>query len=1111
MPESRIRGPRWLAVPAALCLLAMAWAGWAAPALAVPGWLLAVLAGMKAPRAACRAPILRLLGLGLVASAVLLLWPLLWLASGGGVWAALAASAGFGFLLLACWRGWPLWRHALAGDLHDLRDWPRLIEIEPAAWRGLGLALAVAVAFALPLALAVPGLLPGPARWLAAGFAALLASLPAIFAMRRGPAIVVAAAPRAARNAEPVEVEALETLWDEPTAEAASPPAAVPDDAAKAVAPPAVPPEPAELYAAARHGRVEHALALLEAGADALAPPPADERDQRTLAQLAAVLPDLRLLRALIQRGVPLTAAPGQPTPLLAATRDSWHGRPEAVMTLLANGADVRARDGDGRTPLHHAARSTDPSVAALLLDAAAEIDALDDQRQSPLALACQAGNWRMAKFLVERGAHAHPAGGQPVLLAAAAPEEDDPAGVEFLLRQRAAPDARGEDGRTALHQAAAAGHLGILQTLLDAGADPALRDDDGHDAWLLAAGTGRQPLLEALLEAGADVQAVDARGRDALMLALVHGHAGPALANWLRERGIDTHRLDATGYSALEQAVAEGHWALAAAIDPDYPLPVTVREGDDEAARPPPRLLGDALAAGDETAVRQLAPLLSQAELDRALLDTAAANPAWVGLLRQLGATLDARDAQGDGVAFLLFDRIAEPAARHALETLLAAGAQPGGRGGLARLLTAALAARLTAAAGEALALDLLARGIDPFAPAAGGQSPLALAIRLGWPRLAGGLLARGADPNQTDARGLAPLHLAAALGQADTVRLLLRHGAQPALRAGDGQTALGVALASGQRELVGWLDWRVWPHPGRPLREEDLPAAATIGDLEGVKRLLALGFACDARDAQGCGALLRAAGGGHQPVVEHLLAAGAAPDLAAATGATPLSAAISRDHGEVVDILLAAGADVDARLSGGASMLMLAAALGQPQIVQRLLAAGARVEAGDQEGLLPMHCAALHAFGAADRARVVALFDTLLLAGADADAATPLGVTPLLLLLGARAEPGAACHETVLAAAFERLRDAGVSLAARDTRGFGPLHLAALHGLPDMVRRLLLAGADPEQRDQLNRGPREIALMRGFLDIAAEFPQPAAPGPGMSMARFLRDRRGD
>ena len=31
-------------------------------------------------------------------------------------------------------------------------------------------------------------------------------------------------------------------------------------------------------------------------------------------------------------------------------------------MTLLANGADSRATDSDGNTPLHHAARSSDPA-----------------------------------------------------------------------------------------------------------------------------------------------------------------------------------------------------------------------------------------------------------------------------------------------------------------------------------------------------------------------------------------------------------------------------------------------------------------------------------------------------------------------------------------------------------------------------------------------------------------------------------------------------------------------------------------------------------------------------------------------------------------------------
>ena len=100
--------------------------------------------------------------------------------------------------------------------------------------------------------------------------------------------------------------------------------------------------------------------------------------------------------------------------------------------------------------------------------------------------------------------------------------------------------------------------------------------------------------------------------------------------------------------------------------------------------------------------------------------------------------------------------------------------------------------------------------------------------------------------------------------------------------------------------------------------------------------------------------------------------------------------------------------------------------------------------------------------------------LFDTLLLAGAEVDAPAAGGVTPLLLLLlGARAEPGSACDEDVLMAVVEQLLDEGASLDARDPRGFGPLHLAALHGLLRMTRRLLRAGADPEARDGLNRPP--------------------------------------
>ena len=1110
----------------------------------------AVMAGLAVARGPLRASAAALAGLwlaGFVLGGLLLGWPLARLLASGSLSTALATSTAAGLVLLAAWRTWPLWSRAFTGGLDSLQAWRRVIELDPGAWRGLGVALPVAVLIVGALALGWPEAMAMPLRWGLAGVLAALVLWPVLRVKRESAPERVARAKaeaktdkrkagkespakdtRRLRNADRIELDALFAEHAAAPAQATAEATALSDLDAEAVpaqhAPQASAPSTmvtpaspaprspeeiaaatAALYAAARAGRVERALALLDEGADPLAPPPPGERDQRGLAQLAVVLPDLRLLRELIQRGLPLGAEPGRLTALLAATRDSWHGRPEAVMTLLANGADPRARDAEGNTPLHHAARSTDPGVAALLLDAAAEIDALNHARQSPLAMACLVGNWRLARFLAERGAQAHPAGGDPVLLAAAGTEEDDPVGVQYLIRHKAAVNAAGERGRTALHQAAAAGHVAIVQTLLDAGADVHKRDESGLDAWLLASPAGQTAVMEALLEAGANPDALDGEGRDALMRALDEGQASPALARWLRERGMDTQRFDVHGQRALDRAVASGRWSLVAAIDPNYPLPVANLGGDEEieVARPPMQLLSEALAAGDAAAVAHFAKLLSAEELGRALVEAAASDPSRIPMLLPHRPRLDVRGPQGDTALFVLMDSAGVPEARRAIGLLLEATASPAGRAGLSRYLAACKALRVSQADGEPLAFELLSRGGDALASHE-GEPPLLLALRLAWPRLALRLLELGADPNQTDARGLTPLHVATALNVPGMVPALLRHGARPAVRAGDGQTALGVALANGQRELAGWLDWRAWPHPGRRLQSRDLPAAAIMGDVDAVRHLLDLGFDVDTRDAQGCTALLRAAGGGHEAVVACLLAAGANTGLAADSGATPLSAAVSMRHMGVLERLLSAGVDPDQRMPGGVTVLMLAAALGLPDVVSRLLLAGADIEAGDAEGLKPMHCAALFGFSTRDRSRLLALVDTLHLAGASVDEVTPAGLTPLLLLLGARAEPGTPCDEDTVIAGLERLVEDGASLSVQDQRGFGVLHLAALHGLGRVVRTLLQAGADPHLRDRLNRTPRDIATMRGYMDVAAEFATDASPP---SMARFLRD----
>lgn len=1016
-------------------------------------------------------------------------WPLASLRESGSLGAALALSAAFGVTLLGLWRLWPLWL-GIEREGGPLREhWHALGELELGAWRGLGVAAIVLALAAAVLLLAWPGLLGGGTRWVLA--AVLAVATPALHALLQQvePADPL---PGFAYDHDDDDLDE-----DEPVVLAEGEPMAP------------------LLYAAARAGRVERALELLELGADVNAPPPADDRDQRSLSVLAAVLPDLRLLRALIAHGVDLNARHAGMAPLLAATRDSWHGRPDAVMTLLANGADPRLTDAEGNTPLHHAARSSDPGVAALLRDAAAELDPLNHDGVSPLGTACAVGNWRLAKFLLERGARPEPADGQPALLAAAGGEEDDPAGVALLLKHKARVDARDRRGRTALHEAAYAGHGEIAATLLAAGADAGIRDHDGRTAFLEAARGGRLELLNRLLErlprGGAEAAAsADARGRNALVLACMAESPSPELVQRLLDLGVDAEQRDAEGKRAIDRAAEAGRWSLVAALDRAYPLPSALSEDIDEDAplpdRAPTVLLRDGLRDGRADDLGGLAQLLSARELGALLHDEDAATSAdRVRWLLGQGADAGVRSAQGDTPLHALLD--AGPDAVPSLRALLQHAVSPAGAGGLARFLAAAHASGQDVAAQEAVALELLDHGADPFAGSPAGDPPLALAVRLGWARLLDRLLAIGADLNARDSHGMSALHLAAALGRDGMLRRLVAHGAAPDLLAADGQTPLGVALSSGRRDLADWLDWRGWPLPRRPLQAQDVPAAAIVGDADAVRRLLDLGLPVDADDAQGCTALLRAAGGGHRAVVDLLLARGADPERAAHSGATPLSAAVSMRHADIVDRLLAAGAPLEQRLPGDLTVLMVACALGLTDLAARLLAAGADVHACDAQGRQALHCAAMYGFNARERSRLVALFDTLLLAGVDADRPAA-GATPLLLLLGARAEPGSAAEEDVLIAGLQLLIDHEAALDAKDPRGFGPLHLAALHGLLRVVQFLLRAGADPDLRDSLNRTPREIAVMRGFIDIAAEFAPPSS-GQNVSMARFLREPR--
>ena len=877
------------------------------------------------------------------------------------------------------------------------------------------------------------------------------------------------------------------------------------------------------LYEAARSGRVDDALRLIEQGANPHALPADSSRDRRTLPLIAAVLPDLRLLRALIAQGSNLNDCAQGITPLLAACRDSWHGRPDAVMTLIANGSDVRRADPDGNTPLHHAARSSDPGVAAMLMDAASDLNALNAAGQPPLGIAMEAGNFRLGKFLLDKGAHADPLDARPPLIDAAANDDDDVGGVQLLLRHKVRINGVDSQGRTALHHAAMQGNLDIIDLLLDAGAEVKARDDHGMTPLLLAAANGRllafRRIRSRLGSEAADALGTDNQGNNAMHLAIGSETTTAELMQELKAAGVDPQAKDAQGRSAMDLCARNGRWKLMATIDSEFVLPTSLLEsdlGESTAEVAPIAVLREALDRGEESRHADLLPLLNAQDLGLLMHCVSGfPTPQRLRWLLGHGADLQVRDMNGDTVMFSLLDQL--PASLDSFEVLHHAGAAPTGRGGMARFLLSCVRSSSspiwtsqTEQSMRRLAMELLDRGVDPFARSAQGHSALELAVTLGWGDVVRRLLDIGADVNHA-VDSASPLHVATQAGRVEIVKDLLLHGASPNQLATDGQAPLGLALTLGHDDLVRWLDWRKWRFPNRKLRAADLPAAAMVGDLEAVRRLLDLGFDVDTQDDRSCTALLRAAGGGHRAVVQLLLKKGADTDIAAISGATPLSAAASMRQLTIVDDLTAAGADVNRKLAGDLSVLNLSAALGLSDVVDKLLDAGADLSQLDGRGRTALHCAAMQGFNAKDAGRLLELLEVILQKGGQAFVNTEAsGATPLLLLLGSAAEPGTQALEEVVIAGCEKLIQSGATLDVKDPRGFTPLHLAALHGLSSVVRRLLLAGADVEARDQLNRRPQELALMRGYIDISSELETHSQGGaPEMSVATLLKSTK--
>lgn len=282
-------------------------------------------------------------------------------------------------------------------------------------------------------------------------------------------------------------------------------------------------------------------------------------------------------------------------------------GHAGMARVLLANGADISARDKAGWTALHQAADSGHERVVDILLGEGAQtsVRTSDIYAVSPLDLAIQSGSKETVRLILQKSDVTVPYMGTDLmpLHAAAHFLDDDATIVKLLLSKGANIGLEDSRGNSALSYAARQGNERVLRLLLDEGAKvndtiySLLYHPDCwyvQHPWLLTVakmilentpvdfcGTPRKTplrlaveyhdadLVWSILERGADVNARHSDRSTPLHMAAWRGRDD--LVKLLLEYGADVHAKDRTCETALHAAMRENKFEFRGGISPYY------------------------------------------------------------------------------------------------------------------------------------------------------------------------------------------------------------------------------------------------------------------------------------------------------------------------------------------------------------------------------------------------------------------------------------------------------------------------------------------------------------------------------------------------------------
>ncbi|KAF5677621.1 ankyrin protein [Fusarium heterosporum] len=246
-----------------------------------------------------------------------------------------------------------------------------------------------------------------------------------------------------------------------------------------------------------------------------------------------------------------------KPDPLSTALcQAALRGDVQQMSGLLAQGANINGRNGEGNAPLSCAILANQENAVKFLLGAGADTNS-KDLKMPPVFLAASVGSIGVAKMLIDQGtwnANAARFSGQSYFVDVCNSENLE--GIRLLLENGSKPNVTNTSGRPVIAQAVKKGNIELVRLLLRHGANPDSSDATGTSILAIAASQDRIDILKLLLENGTNASAKGMSGLSVLADCVIKRKLD--MVELLLERGANASAKDLYGHPVLVIALRD-------------------------------------------------------------------------------------------------------------------------------------------------------------------------------------------------------------------------------------------------------------------------------------------------------------------------------------------------------------------------------------------------------------------------------------------------------------------------------------------------------------------------------------------------------------------------